>query len=245
MSLRLSYFVPPAIHVEARERGLLSSTDIIEMSTTGSEEQFEGLRDGTIDVAVTAIDNLYEWVPRGADVLLAGQVETTTPLSLMSLSEISALDDLSGRVVGVDAFNNGFALLARTILRERGIEVKFVEVGGVRERYQSLLAGTVDATLLGPPLTSLAIDAGMVELARVADYFPAFPGQGLVVRRAVAQTTEFTNYRAALSAAGLMGVDRAGLDLLHEIRVGLNVLPGDMDLFDVLMPPGSQPDNSF
>jgi ABC-type nitrate/sulfonate/bicarbonate transport system substrate-binding protein len=52
----------------------------------------------------------------------------------------------------------------------------------VRERYQTLLAGDGDATLLGPPFDGMAIARGARVLSRVNDRYPAFPGQGLVVR---------------------------------------------------------------
>lgn len=236
MTLRLSYFVPPTPHVVARDAGLLASIDVSEQTTTGSEEQFEGLKNGTIDVAVTAIDNLYEWVPRGADVVLAGQVELTTPLSLMSRPGITSLDQLQGRVVGVDAFANGFALLARTIFRDHTIDVQFVEVGGVRERYQALLAGDVDATLLGPPLISLALETGMVELVRVPDLFPTLPGQGLVVRRPAAIDPEFRQYVAELSSTGLLPVNPEGLELLRTVRDSLGLLPADVRLPQLVIP---------
>src|SRR6185312_220935 len=55
--------------------------------------------------------------------------------------------------------------------------------GGVRERCETLLAGGGDATLLGPPFDGMAVARGARVLARVNDHYPAFPGQGLVVRQ--------------------------------------------------------------
>jgi hypothetical protein len=84
MTLRLSYFVPPPALVAARERGLLDGIDLIETGTTGSAEQLTGLLEGSLDVVITAIDNLFEWTRVGADVRLVAQVESTTPLGVFS-----------------------------------------------------------------------------------------------------------------------------------------------------------------
>lgn len=61
MTLRISYFVPSAPLLAARERGLLDGIDLIEMRTPGSPAQLAGLATGELDLVVTAIDNLFEW----------------------------------------------------------------------------------------------------------------------------------------------------------------------------------------
>ena len=59
MTLRQSQFVAPVPLVVARELGLLDDIDLDTHRTTGSPEQLTGLLAGDIDIAVTAIDNLF------------------------------------------------------------------------------------------------------------------------------------------------------------------------------------------
>lgn len=205
MTMRLSYFVPPVPVLVAEQLGLLAeaAVEVESGRATSSGEQFELLNSGAIDVAVTAMDNVFVWNARGADLRIVAQVEQTTLLSLYANPSRRSLADLEGCRFAVDALTNGFAIVARRLLSDAGVAVTFVEAGGVRERLDALIAGTVDATLLGPPLDELADQAGLVRLASAEDSFPGLPGQGVVVRasRSAEQTGELRAFLAALAAA--------------------------------------------
>jgi ABC-type nitrate/sulfonate/bicarbonate transport system substrate-binding protein len=200
-ALRQSVFVPSVPHLVAEHLGLLADIAITTERTTGSAQQLAQLLAGDLDLVVTAIDNLFEWTQAGADLQLVAQVESHTPLRVVSRAEISTLDELGQRPFAVDAPWNGFALVARRLLADRGVEARFVEVGGVRERLDALVAGTVDATLLGPPFDAVAMGLGMRLLADVSELLPGLPGQGLVVRRAVLGSPVLTDYLGALERA--------------------------------------------
>ncbi|MBT2486525.1 MULTISPECIES: ABC transporter substrate-binding protein [unclassified Microbacterium] len=230
MTLRMSYFVPPIPLVTAREEALFDAVDLVEIRTTGSPAQLEGLLTGDLDVVVTAIDNLFEWTRTGADVRLVGQVEATTPLSIHARPDITDLVGLAGRRFAVDAFSNGFALVARHALRTVAVDVEWVEVGGVSERLDALLSGDVAATLLGPPFDAKARAAGMSELLSIQEWFPTFPGQGLVVRSELIGDPELGRLLAAMREGGLLPVDAHGLDLLTGIRDDLGLLPAGPSL---------------
>ena len=230
MTLRLSYFVPPAPLIAAKADGMLHGIEVVETRTIGSAAQLTGLLEGSLDVVVTAIDNLFEWTRAGVDVRLVGQVEPTTPLGVFAAAEIESLPGLAGRRFAVDAFDNGFALVARCLLKRVDVNVEYVEVGGVGERLDALLAGEVAGTLLGPPFDTRALEGGMRELLTVQQVFPAFPGQGLVVRTQMLRNTETRELLKALRAVGLLPIDSVGLDLLTRIRSELGLLPPDVEL---------------
>ncbi|WP_197280947.1 ABC transporter substrate-binding protein [Microbacterium sp. No. 7] len=230
MTLRLSYFVPPAPLVVAQELSLAGVSDLSEEVTTGSPAQLAGLLDGTIDVVVTAIDNLFEWVRAGADVRLVAQVESTTPLAIFARPDIDTIAELAGKRFGVDAFANGFALVARCLLADADAEVEYVEVGGVKQRLEALLAGEVDATLLGPPFDARALAAGQNQICSIQEEFSAFPGQGVIVRRELLASADVVALLDALRRGGALNVDLAGLELLTDIRRKLGVLPEGVEL---------------
>lgn len=223
MTLRQSQFVPPVPLIVARDRGLLDGIDIETRRTTGSAQQLTELRAGDIDIAITAIDNLYAWTAAGADLRLVAQIEATTPLGLYAGPATDGLTDLGGSRFAVDASDNGFSLVARYLLEREGVTVDYVEVGGVKERLDALLAGDVAATLLGPPFDAVAQDAGASLLTTVAEILPAFPGQGLVTRSELVGSDELAAYlhalRSALNAANRM-MDAAGEALLQRAGFG-------------------------
>lgn len=233
VTLRVSYFVPPAPLLAAQESGSLDEIDLVETRTSGSPAQLDGLLSGQLDIVVTAIDNLFAWVDAGADAVIVGQVEATTPMGIYAGEGFGTLSDLRAARFAVDALTNGFALVGRYLLLQASTEVEYVEVGGVAKRLDALIDGSADATLLGPPFDEMARAAGMHEVANVQHEFPAFPGQGLIVQRALLGTSELEAFLSALRANGLLDVDPAGLDLLIRIRDELGLLPAGIDLHEL------------
>ncbi|MGO4470848.1 ABC transporter substrate-binding protein [Arthrobacter sp. 2RAF6] len=219
MSLRQSHFVPPVSYLLAAELGFLRDVEVLPTRTTSSAEQLRALLAGEQDMAVTAIDNLFEWTRAGADLRLVAQVEATTPLGIHTGGDVESIADLAGCRFAVDAPDNGFALIAKRLLRDAGVEVDYVVVGGVRERLDALLGGQVDATLLGPPFDKLAEKAGFARVVNVNAVLPELPGQGLVVRAEVLESQELESYLRALVSgvgAGVSMADAQGIELLER-----------------------------
>lgn len=185
--LQIMWFVPPAIAVAASWK---KCTDLsLETSRTqSSDEQFAALSDGSVDAVVTSMDNVFHWNhrPGPKDFVIVAQVETTTPLSIVASPRVKSVSDLGGAKILVDAPENGFVIALRAMLNQAGLNLPdytLTPVGGVKERYVSLVKGEGDATLLGPPFDALAIKEGMHKIAEVQASYPEFPGQGLVVRK--------------------------------------------------------------
>lgn len=203
--LRQSHFVQPVPLIVAQERGLLDrhSVKLETQDTRGSEQQLQQLIDGEIDLAVTAIDNLIAWNRRGANTRVIAQMERTTPLYLFGRRGVRYLHELHDARFGVDALGNGFAMAARFILQRAQVPVAWKEVGGVRERWQSLRDGGIDAALLGPPFDTFAEADGLTRIAEISELIPGYPGQGLVAsRRALREKRgEILDYVRALREA--------------------------------------------
>lgn len=219
MILRQSHFVPPVSYLLAAELGFLRGVEVLPTRTPSSAEQLRALLAGEQDMVVTAIDNLFEWTRAGADVRLVAQVEQTTQLGIHAGGDVESLADLAGCRFAVDAPDNGFALIAKHLLRDAGVEVDYVVVGGVRERLDALLGGQVDATLLGPPFDKLAEKAWMRRVVDVNALLPELPGQGLVVRAELLASAELERYLGALVrgvAAGESMTDAEGIELLER-----------------------------
>ena len=219
MILRQSHFVPPVSYLLAAELGFLRDVEVLPTRTPSSAEQLRALLAGEQDMVVTAIDNLFEWTRAGADLRLVAQVEQTTQLGIHAGGDVESLADLAGCRFAVDAPDNGFALIAKHLLRDAGVEVDYVVVGGVRERLDALLGGQVDATLLGPPFDKLAEKAGMRRVVDVNALLPELPGQGLVVRAELLASAELERYLGALVrgvAAGESMADAEVIELLER-----------------------------
>ena len=190
-SLRVMWFVQPPLAVAVDALGLMTEGSVTGLDNGSSDEQFEALSSGRVDLAVTAMDNVIAWNRRSgpADFRIIAQIERTTPLHLIGRRGMADLAEVRHRSVLVDAPGNGFVVALRAMLAEAGLVgqncYELDPVGGVKERFDALLAGRGSCTLLGPPFDALAIEAGFVSLATVQKQYPAFPGQGIVARKTV------------------------------------------------------------
>lgn len=183
--LNITWFVAPPLVLLAEGMGCAAFQG---SRCTSSDEQFESLVDGRCDMAITSMDNVFAWSRRGqgAAFCVAGQIERTTPLTLVGSGAIQTLADLRGASILVDAPGNGFVIALMALLQDQGLVpggYRLQQSGGVKERCDSLIAGQGDATLLGPPFDAVAMAAGHRRLAKIQDAYPDFPGQGIVVRR--------------------------------------------------------------
>lgn len=188
--LRQTHFVPPVPLIVAQQLGLLSEAGVeLQLTETrGSDEQLRQLAALEQDLAVTAMDNIFEWARREPALRIVAQVEATTPLVLVARPPMRHISDLEGCTFGVDALGNGFVLAARYVLDAAGVDVRWKEVGGVRERMQALLAGEVDASLLGPPFDGPALARGLNLVASLNEMVPGYPGQVLVASERLIRT---------------------------------------------------------
>ncbi|MDE1570623.1 ABC transporter substrate-binding protein [Aquabacter sp. P-9] len=107
-------------------------------------------------------------------------------LSLAARPGLAALADLKGRRVAVDT-DTGYASALFHILRRDGLErdrdYEVVYAGATNLRFEKLLAGEFDATLLGAPYTDLVQQAGFGLLGKVSDALGGYQAIVLAARR--------------------------------------------------------------
>lgn len=204
------WFVPPVLHMLAECDGLLAGYDVgVDVrATTSSDEQFEALRDGKRDFAVTSLDNVVMWKrrPQGESLRIVAQIETTTGIDLVARPDIASIGDLAGKRLLVDSAENGFVVALHKLLADAGVDYHgctVLESGGVKERLTTLVEGKGEAALLGPPFTGMAQAQGMVRIASMNDAYPDFAGQGIIMRTdaSAAVQEEMARYLGALDEA--------------------------------------------
>lgn len=108
------------------------------------------------------------------DLKLVVGTETGSPYSLITKPDITSIEDLRGKQIGVNAVNSsadyfaGKLLLADKGLQE-GADYTFTNVGVTAQRVAALQANQVSAVLLFPPDTAKALDGGAKQLALATD----------------------------------------------------------------------------
>lgn len=108
-------------------------------------------------------------------------------LQLIAAGDIASIRDLKGKRVAVDT-DTGYASALFAMLRREGLErdrdYEVVYAGATNLRYEKLLGGGFDATLLGAPYTRLAMRREFRSLGTVIEAMGGYQGVVLVAHRA-------------------------------------------------------------
>jgi ABC-type nitrate/sulfonate/bicarbonate transport system substrate-binding protein len=183
-------FVPPGPIVWAGHAGLFARHDVeVETTQTLSSDQLgEGLAAGTWDVGVGVVDNIIAWNDeRKAGLQIMAQLERSMVLAFCAAQKFARLADAATDPIAVDATTNGFVLVLYRALSRAGIDwrkCRYDMVGGVRHRFEALMAGRASSTILAPPFIDMALANGFRKLWDGADIAPAYPGVVVAARAA-------------------------------------------------------------
>ena len=87
---------------------------------------------------------------------------------LVSSPAIKRVEDLKGKRIGISSFGGAPHNQTAIILRKYGLnpekDVTFLQIGGGTARYMALESGSIQATMLVPPLNKVAREKGFNEL---------------------------------------------------------------------------------
>ena len=164
------------------------------ISTPNSLLQMAGLIDGEFEIAMTAIDNVIAYMEGQGEAPTRNQPDIVSVmgsssgfLSLMVAPHIKTMADLKGTTLSVDAMTTGYSFTLRRMLDVAGLketDYTLAAVGGMKERYEAMLAGDQVGTLSVPPYTIMARNEGFTELATPLSILKHFQGGVAAVRPA-------------------------------------------------------------
>lgn len=172
----------------ASDRGFFAdqSLDVQWQPATGSVDQMTRLMDGRCHVAMTAIDNVIAYdegqgavVPHETPDLVAFLGCASEPRPLVGGPNITAIADLRGQRIAVDALNTGFSFLLRQSLETAGLgmdDYELIPVGAPPARWQAIESGDCAAALLSRGYEAIATAAGCHELRPEPDPWACYQG---------------------------------------------------------------------
>jgi ABC-type nitrate/sulfonate/bicarbonate transport system substrate-binding protein len=201
--------------------------------TPSSAFQMQGFAEGRFDIAMTAIDNVVAYqegqgeakVPENLE-LFAFMGGDSGFLSLVGGKGVRSTAELRGKKLSVDAMSTGYAFVLREILARSGIaesEVTFERAGGGLQRFQELLKGSHDGTVLISPLDLLAINQGHARLARADEHLGAYQGVVGAARRSWARDNEqaLLGFIRAYHAGVQFVVDPKNREIVEALLIAL------------------------
>jgi ABC-type nitrate/sulfonate/bicarbonate transport system substrate-binding protein len=191
--LRLGLFSPSLPHLVAIREGYYEERGVTveQQRIPSSAGLYRALRDGGLDVALTSPDNIANFrlnkVGDGRlDARIIAAVDQAGSISLMGRPGIDAPGQIRRGTVGVDARNSGFAFLLYELLNSVGltpdIDYRVLEAGGTPSRFEALLAGSFEATILNAGFDVRAQAGGGSLLIPTVDVIPDYLSTVLAAR---------------------------------------------------------------
>jgi ABC-type nitrate/sulfonate/bicarbonate transport system substrate-binding protein len=183
--VRLGLFSPSLPHLVAIREGYYEERGVTveQQRIPSSAGLLRALHDGDLDVALTSPDNIANFRLNKAgdghlDARIIAAVDQAGSISLMGRPGVDAPGQVRGGIVAVDARNSGFAFLLYELLQSQdlapGIDYRVLEAGGTPSRFDALLAGSFEATILNAGFDVRAQAQGGSLLIRTADVKPDY-----------------------------------------------------------------------
>jgi ABC-type nitrate/sulfonate/bicarbonate transport system substrate-binding protein len=149
------------------------------------------------DVPVGAMSGAAMATPRlqGADLVVVLGFQNFLPFRFVVRPEIRSVGDLKGKRVGVAGFGLLAERAARLVVAKLGLnpdkDVTLLQTGGEATRLAALVNGSIDATVLNPPVHKRAVEAGMRVMANMAEMEIPFQNSALVTtQRFIAKNSD-------------------------------------------------------
>lgn len=177
----------------AQDKGLFDKNglDVKLVYIPGGTLSFQALLGGSVDLMIAEPIATYNAFLQGADIVSLGCLQNYLSYFYATVPSIKRLEELKGKVVGVNRFGSGSDLITRTVLRKAGLvpeqDVRILQVGGSTARIAALSQAHVQGALMS---ASEAVNARRRGL-NILD-IPRFPfaRNGLITHRAFVKEHE-------------------------------------------------------
>jgi ABC-type nitrate/sulfonate/bicarbonate transport system substrate-binding protein len=153
-----------------QEKGLLKKHGLIGevIRISASPTALQAMLAGEVDVIVTSVTTLVSSRLAGADiVMILGMVPTFVD-HIITLQSITALEQLKGKMGGVNRLGSTSDLGLRLALRRVGVDpekdTKIITAGGNSERFAALSKGVIQFAIMPEPFVREAEKLGFRDL---------------------------------------------------------------------------------
>jgi len=182
------------------------------IAISASPTVLQALLANEIDAASISVTTLTSSRLGGADTVMIVGVVPTFVDHIISLASITAVEQLKGKVGGVNRLGSTSDLGLRLALRKLGVDpekdVKIIPVGGNPERFAALSKGLTQFTIMPEPFLTQAERLGFRNLYDVANLKIPFWWNGILSREAIVKTKRPL----------LLKLTRAMIEAIHIIK---------------------------
>ena len=159
------------------------------IAINASPTVLQALLANEIEAASISVTTLTSSRLAGADTVMIVGVVPTFVDHIVSLSNITAVEQLKGKTGGVNRLGSTSDLGLRLALRKLGVEpekdVKIIPTGGTAERFAALSKGLTQFTIIPEPFLTQAEKLGFHNLYNISDLKIPFWWNGILSRESI------------------------------------------------------------
>ena len=152
----------------------------------------QALLAGEIDASSISVTTLTSSRLAGADTVMIVGVVPTFVDHIVSVSTITAVEQLKGKTAGVNRLGTTSDLGLRLALMKLGIDpdkdVKIIPTGGTAERFAALSKGITQFTIIPEPFVTQAEKHGLRNLYNISDLKIPFWWNGILTRESIVKS---------------------------------------------------------
>lgn len=162
------------------------------IAISASPTVLQALLANEIDAASISVTTLTSSRLQGADTVMIVGVVPTFVDHIISVSSITKVEQLKGKIGGVNRLGSTSDLGLRLALRKLGIDpdkdAKIIPVGGNAERFAALSKGLTQFTIMPEPFLTQAERLGFRNFYNVSELKIPFWWNGILTRESILKT---------------------------------------------------------
>ena len=190
------------------------------IAINASPTVLQALLANEIEAASISVTTLTSSRLAGADTVMIVGVVPTFVDHIVSLSSVSAVEQLRGKTGGVNRLGSTSDLGLRLALKKLGIDpekdVKIIPTGGTAERFAALSKGITQFTIIPEPFLTQAERLGFRNLYNISELKIPFWWNGILSRESIVKTNRPL----------LLKLARAMVEAIHIIKTEKNYAIG-------------------
>jgi len=199
------------------------------ISINASPTVLQALLANEIEAASISVTTLTSSRLAGADTVMILGVVPTFVDHIVSLSNITAVEQLKGKTAGVNRLGSTSDLGLRLALKKLGIDpekdVKIIPTGGTAERFAALSKGITQFTIIPEPFLTQAEKLGFRNLFNISDLKIPFWWNGILSRESIIKTQRpllSKLVRAMVEAIHIIKTDKEYAKTIFKKNLGIN-----------------------
>jgi len=199
------------------------------IAINASPTVLQALLANEIEAASISVTTLTSSRLAGADTVMIFGVVPTFVDHIVSLSNITAAEQLRGKSAGVNRLGSTSDLGLRLALKKLGIDpdrdVKILPTGGTAERFAALSKGITQFTIIPEPFLTQAEKLGFRNLYNISDLKIPFWWNGILSRESIVKTKRplmMKLVRAMVEAIHIIKTEKEYAKGLFKKNLGVN-----------------------